>query len=252
MKNKTNIKYLGWSIAGSTAIGCVLAWCTNYNLSGKFFIDSIIYSATILALPALYISCMVIVSVDDVRDSLKKVNDYTAVLSNFDNTARSDFYNNYSNSSNGFLAEYKQLINDIDLVLKEQAGENLEEIHKRMKSSSVDCRTFIEQFKYVDVYLENIQYKKNNVILEVDNDDNTKGKYYITFTNEQKKKLLALLLKIVDKNILANKDELTELKSLLGNYKFVCDNLYSQLVSSLSKFTGNSSNKKDEEDRIDE
>ena len=248
MKNKINIKYLGCSIVISIVIGCVLAWYTNHDLSGKFYIDSIIYSATILALPALYISCMVIVSVDDVRDNLKKVNDYTEVLSNFDSTARSDFYNNYSNSSNGFLAEYNQLIKDINLVLKEQAGENLEEIHNRMKSSSIDCREFIEQFKYVDVYLENIQYKKNNVILEADNDNNTKGKYYLTFTNEQKKKLLALLLKIDDKNILANKDELTELKSLLSNYKFVCDPLYSELVSSLSKYT----NKKDEEDRIDE
>lgn len=251
MRNKINIKYLSYSILVSIFLGIVLAYCTNI-IGLKFVIDFIIYSATISALPALYISCMVIVSVDDVRNNLKKVNDYTAILSDFDSTARSDFYNNYSDSSNGFLAEYNQLINDINLVLKEQVGENLEEIHNRMKSSAIDCSTFIEQFKYVDVHLENIQYKKKNVNLEVDNDDNTKGRYYLTFTNEKKKRLLELLSEIIDKNILVNKDNLKELNTLLRDYKFACDSLYLKMVSSLSKYTGNSSNKKDEEDRIDE
>ena len=188
MKNRVNWFYLIYSFLFIIVSAALLTYFENKENNIYNFITN---SLSFASLPALFISCMVIISVKDVQEEIKKINEYISVLADFESNARIYFYNNYS-SHNGFLGQLKQLNKDIDIVIKQEMGENSNEVLTRMVTTSRECVKYIKSFSYIDAHIKTFELKKIS-LKNIQSEEEVKQKAYLSFSSENKEKLLELL-----------------------------------------------------------
>lgn len=240
MKNKVNWWYLFFSVLFSIIFGiCFSLFEQDYINLSKYIINIL----TFTSVPALIISCMVILSVKDVQEKLKKINDYISVIADYESNAKQNFYKEYDR----FLGQFNQLNRDIDIVLKQEIGTNTNEVIKRMVSASRECVKYIKSFSFVDAHIETLEIKKsfqkNDFPEEI-----AKEKVYLSFSNETKNRLIRLLSNIYQKSEILRLEELDDLESMLNDYKNICQTLYNKINKEFSGYT----KKTVEEERLDE
>lgn len=240
MKNKVNWWYLFFSALFSIIFGIIFSLNQKTNI---ILSECIINILTFTSIPALIISCMVILSVKDVQEKLKKINDFLSVIADYESNAKQNFYKEYE----GFLGQFNQLNRDIDIVLKQELGTNTDEIKKRMVSASIECVKYIKSFSYIDAHIETLEIKKS---FQKDNlpEEIAKEKVYLSFSNETKNRLIGLLTNIYHKKEILRLEELDDLKSMLNDYKNICQTLYNKINKEFSGYT----KKTVEEERLDE
>lgn len=240
MKNKVNWWYLFFSVLFSIISGILFSLLEKNNINLSKYIINIL---TFTSVPALIISCMVILSVKDVQEKLKKINDYISVIADYESNAKQNFYKEYE----GFLGQFNQLNRDIDIVLKKENETNTDEVIKRMVSASRECVKYIKSFSFVDAHIETLEIKKsfqkNDLTEEI-----AKEKVYLSFSNEEKNRLILLLSRIYYKKEILRSEELDDLESMLNNYKNICQTLYNKINIEFSGYTKDTV----EEERIDE
>lgn len=250
MKNKINWFYLIISLLFISVFAVCLT--VLYFLLGKdnLIIHFINYFLSSISLPALFISCMVIISVKDVQEEIKKINEYISVLADFESNARIYFYNNYS-GHNGFLGQLKQLNKDIDIVIKQEMGENSNEVLTRMVTTSRECVKYIKSFSYIDAHIKTFELKKIS-LKNIQSEEEVKQKAYLSFSSENKEKLLELLNRLYSEKKILESTDLDTLSDLLCEYDKICETLHSNIRREISAYNGKNTEFTNEEERIDE
>ena len=246
MKNRVNWFYLIYSFLFIIVSAALLTYFENKENNIYNFITN---SLSFASLPALFISCMVIISVKDVQE-IKKINEYISVLADFESNARIYFYNNYS-SHNGFLGQLKQLNKDIDIVIKQEMGENSNEVLTRMVTTSRECVKYIKSFSYIDAHIKTFELKKIS-LKNIQSEEEVKQKAYLSFSSENKEKLLELLNRLYSEKKILESTDLDILSDLLCEYDKICETLHSKIRREISAYNGKNTEFTNEEERIDE
>ena len=246
MKNRVNWFYLIYSFLFIIVSAALLTYFENKENNIYNFITN---SLSFASLPALFISCMVIISVKDVQEEIKKINEYISVLADFESNARIYFYNNYS-GHNGFLGQLKQLNKDIDIVIKQEMGENSNEV-LRMVTTSRECVKYIKSFSYIDAHIKTFELKKIS-LKNIQSEEEVKQKAYLSFSSENKEKLLELLNRLYSEKKILESTDLDILSDLLCEYDKICETLHSNIRREISAYNGKNTEFTNEEERIDE
>ena len=248
MKNNVKWPYLICSLVVSILLAIIYIYTKDHF---KLFSDGVMSFLSFTSLPALYISCMVILNVKDVQDKIKTINDYLSDITEFEKNAKIYFYSNYSdNKGNGFLGHYTQLQSDIDLIITQKMGTNEKEVMGRMTEASYRCRNYIENFSYVKAYIETMDLKKKTITCG--KEEEAKGKVYLSFSTEMQDKLLTLLSEIYKMKELLEIEKLEKTRDLLVGYDKVCEMLSKEIAKEINAYNGGKTENYDEEVRIDE
>lgn len=251
MENKVNWKYLGCSIAFSLFFGYLYTLLlVKPNGSESWIREMIMHTLSFSAIPGLFIACMVILSVKDVRDELNKINEYVSVVNDFKNDAKKYFFQNY-NTENGFSNSVSLLNKDLELYIQDKVGGNSDEVLKRVITESRTCMIYIQQFKYVDANLTNFESRKSTY--QAHNKENlSEDKVYLAFNSKDKEELTNLLTQIYEKREILNITKLDKLVKLLNSYDTVCRTLDEKIRLEVQSFAPASAESTKEEIRIDE
>lgn len=251
MENKVNWKYLTYSIAFSLIFGWLYTLLlVKPNDPESWIREMIMHTLSFSAGPGLFIACMVILSVKDVRDELNKINEYVSVVNDFKNDAKKYFFNNY-NTENGFSNSVNLLSRELELFIEKKVGNNSGVVLDRVIEEIMVCRRYIQKFKYVDANLKNFESRKSTYQAQ-NKEGLEEGEVYLNFNIKDKPELINLLNKILeDRKILPNK-ELDRLIELLDNYNTVCRILDDQIRNEMQSFVLNPEKPTNEETRIDE
>ena len=137
---KINIYWFLSSLAFSAIISLLLSlgsknWC-------KFIPDTL----SLTALPALFISCLVLTSIDDVRKQIKSEEESRDFFDRRKNQALSLFVKDYENN---FKTNSRSLRDDLKKIILNESDFSKEFI-KRIRKISLDCFQSLESYSYVE------------------------------------------------------------------------------------------------------
>lgn len=244
MANKVKWKYFIISVIISIFVGGVITCFQNKN---EFYINLIINTVSISSIPSLFISCMVILNVEDVKKQIQEENKFKSILEAMDSSRKIDFYNSYV-SDNGLQIQFERLNKDVDLFLYEKV-DNENAIFKRIKNSSRNCCRCISEYLYVEVYIKNLE-EKSCIYKKIDEENLTKKEIYLDFTSEDRKDLIELLKEVYNKENYDDKDKekFDNLLDLLKKYNRICNDLFNKIKSEVQNYSKN----EPEEERLDE
>lgn len=137
---RVNIYWFVLSLALSAIFALIL------SLISKKWCNFIPDALSLTALPSLFISCLVLTNIDDVRKQIKSEEESRDFFDRRKNQALSlfvkDYENNFKTNSRSLREDLKKIIlNESDLS---------EEFNKRIRKISLDCFQSLESYSYVE------------------------------------------------------------------------------------------------------
>ena len=149
---KVNFYWFLLSLAFSGLIPLIIAlksnnWC-------NFIPDTL----SLTALPSLFISCLVLTSVDDVRKQIKSEEESRDFFDRRKNQALSIFVSDYEDN---FKRNSKSLRDDLKKIILGESDFS-EEFNKRIRKISLECFQSVESYSYVETRINIRRAQKTN------------------------------------------------------------------------------------------
>lgn len=140
---KVNIYWFLLSLAFSAIIPLIIALISNNWCN--FIPDTLSFTV----LPSLFISCLVLTSIDDVRKQVKSEEENRDFLYRRKIQAMSIFVNDYENN---FKTNSKSLRDDLKKIILGESDFS-EEFNKRIRKISLECCQSLESYSYVEAQI---------------------------------------------------------------------------------------------------
>lgn len=140
---KVNIYWFFLSLVFSAVISILLSLASG---DWNNFIPDIL---SLTALPSLFISCLVLTSIDDVRKQIKSEEESRDFFYRRKIQAKSIFVKDYENN---FKTNSKSLKDDLKKIILGESDFS-EEFNKRIRNISLECCQSLESYSYVEAQI---------------------------------------------------------------------------------------------------
>lgn len=141
MKKKMRWKVLIIAVIASLVLGFIQSKCDKSSP------NIITNTLSIMALPSLIISCLVLIDINDVKKKVERNLNYQGYLIGRNVDERDYFFEDYRNI---YLVAYSTLEIDLRTLVLNYGEKRTEEFVKRVRKNSFDCLRSIESYSYIE------------------------------------------------------------------------------------------------------